>query len=55
MGPQIQWLTVMWTEDKVYCVILAPTRTAYGSTLAAPAFQPIAFLQSAVIDPVNLR
>ena len=42
MGPQIQWLNSYVTEDKVYCVYLAPDEEAIGSTLAGPASRPIA-------------
>ena len=36
LGPEIQWLHSYVTEDKVYCVYLAPeTRVRFGSTRAS--------------------
>ena len=44
MGPQIQWLHSYVTEDKVYCVYLAPDEQSIsGSIPANPASPPIAF------------
>ena len=42
IGPQIQWLHSYVTEDKIYCVYLAPTKQRSRSMRAAPAFRPIA-------------
>ena len=48
MGPQIQWLHSYVTEDKVYCVYLAPDEQSIRSTLGDRVSLRIAFLQCGV-------
>ena len=35
IGPQIQWLHSYVTDDRIYCVYLAPTRRPSASTRAS--------------------
>jgi hypothetical protein len=56
MGPQIQWLHSYVTEDKVYCVYLAPdedTIREHARRVGLPADRVSAVRR--MIDPVNLR
>ena len=56
MGPQIQWLHSYVTEDKVYCVYLAPdenTIREHARRAKIPANRIAAVRR--LIDPVNLR
>ena len=56
LGPHIQWLHSYVTEDKVYCIYLAPDEDTVREHARRVGFQPIGL--SAVrrlIDPVNLR
>jgi hypothetical protein len=56
MGPQIQWLHSYVTEDKVYCVYLAPdehTIREHARRVGLPADRVSAVRR--LIDPVNLR
>ena len=50
MGPQIQWLHSYVTEDKVYCVYLAPDEDTIREHARRAAFQPIAFPPCAVLS-----
>ena len=56
MGPQIQWLHSYVTEDKVYCVYLAPDENAireHARRVGIPADRVSAVRR--LIDPVNLQ
>jgi hypothetical protein len=56
MGPQIQWLHSYVTEDKVYCVYLAPDEDsvrAHARSVGVPADRVSAVRR--LLDPVNLR
>jgi len=56
MGPQIQWLHSYVTEDKVYCVYLAPEENSireHARRAGVPADRVSAVRR--LIDPVNLR
>jgi hypothetical protein len=55
MGPQIQWLHSYVTEDKVYCVYLAPDENSvreHARSLGIPADRVSAVRR--LLDPVNL-
>lgn len=56
MGPQIQWLHSYVTEDKVYCVYLAPdegTIQEHARKVGIPANRIAAVRR--LIDPANLK
>ena len=56
MGPQIQWLNSYVTEDKVYCVYLAPdedTVREHARRTGIPANRVSAVRR--LIDPANLK
>lgn len=56
MGPQIQWLHSYVTEDKVYCVYLAPDEDCvreHARRVGIPADRVSAVRR--MIDPANLR
>lgn len=56
MGPHIQWLHSYVTEDKVYCVYLAPDEGSireHARRVGIPADRVSAVRR--LIDPVNLR
>ena len=56
MGPQIQWLHSYVTEDKVYCVYLAPDENSireHARRLGLPADRVSAVRR--LIDPANLK
>ena len=56
MGPQIQWLHSYVTEDKLYCVYLAPdehTIRDHAQRTGIPANRIAAVRR--MIDPLNLR
>ena len=56
MGPQIQWLHSYVTEDKVYCVYLAPDEDMireHARRVGIPADRVAAVRR--LIDPVNLQ
>ena len=56
LGPQIQWLHSYVTEDKVYCVYLAPdedTIREHARKAGIPADRVAAVRR--LIDPVNLK
>jgi hypothetical protein len=56
MGPRIQWLHSYVTEDKVYCVYLAPdadTIREHARKVGLPADRIAAVRR--LIDPVNLQ
>ena len=56
MGPQIQWLHSYVTEDKVYCVYLAPDENSvreHARRTGVPADRVSAVRR--MLDPVNLR
>ena len=56
MGPQIQWLHSYVTEDKVYCVYLAPNEDSireHARRAGIPADRVAAVRR--LIDPANLQ
>ena len=56
MGPQIQWLHSYVTEDKVYCVYLAPDEDSvreHDRRTGIPADRVSAVRR--LIDPTNLK
>jgi hypothetical protein len=56
MGPQIQWLHSYVTEDKVYCVYLAPDEDGireHARRTGIPADRVSAVRR--LIDPANLK
>jgi hypothetical protein len=56
MGPQIQWLNSYVTEDKVYCVYLAPDENwirEHARRVGLPADRVSAVRR--LIDPTNLQ
>ena len=56
LGPQIQWLHSYVTEDKVYCVYLAPdeaTVQEHARRSGIPANRISAVRR--LLDPVNVR
>ena len=56
LGPQIQWLHSYVTEDKVYCVYLAPdedTIREHARRVGIPADRVAAVRR--LIDPANLK
>jgi len=56
MGPQIQWLHSYVTEDKVYCVYLAPDEDCireHARRVGIPADRVAAVRR--MMDPVNLQ
>jgi hypothetical protein len=56
MGPQIQWLHSYVTEDKIYCVYLAPdegTIQEHARKAGIPANRIAAVRR--LVDPVNLE
>jgi Protein of unknown function (DUF4242) len=56
MGPQIQWLHSYVTEDKVYCVYLAPDEDSireHARRAGVPADRVAAVRR--MIDPANLK
>ena len=56
LGPQIQWLHSYVTEDKVYCVYLAPDEDMireHARRVGIPADRVAAVHR--LIDPVNLQ
>lgn len=56
MGPQIQWLHSYVTEDKVYCVYLAPdenTIREHARRTGIPADRIAAVRR--LIDPANVK
>jgi hypothetical protein len=56
MGPQIQWLHSYVTEDKVYCVYLAPdedTIREHARKAGIPADRVAAVRR--LIEPANLK
>ena len=56
MGPQIQWLHSYVTEDKVYCIYLAPDEESireHARKAGLPADRVAAVRQ--LIDPATLK
>jgi hypothetical protein len=56
MGPQIQWLHSYVTEDKVYCLYLAPDEDCireHARRVGIPADRVAAVRR--LIDPTNLK
>ncbi|MGD0365324.1 MAG: DUF4242 domain-containing protein [Bryobacteraceae bacterium] len=56
MGPQIQWLHSYVTEDKIYCVYLAPDEESireHARRVGIPADRVSAVRR--LIDPANLQ
>jgi hypothetical protein len=46
MGPQIQWVESFVTQDKIYCVYIAPMRKWCVNTPARAGFPPTKSLKS---------
>lgn len=56
MGPKIQWLHSYVTDDKVYCVYLAPDEASvqqHAQQVGVPANRVSAVRR--LLDPVNFR
>jgi hypothetical protein len=56
MGPQIQWLHSYVTEDKVYCIYLAPDEDSireHARRVGIPADRVASVRR--LIDPANLK
>ncbi len=56
MGPQIQWLHSYVTEDKVYCIYLAPDEDSireHARRVGIPADRVSSVRR--LIDPVNFK
>jgi len=56
MGPQIQWLHSYVTEDKVYCVYIAPDENSireHARRAGIPADRVSAVRR--LIDPINVK
>ena len=56
MGPQIQWLHSYVTEDKVYCVYIAPDEDSvreHARRVGIPADRVSAVRR--LLDPANLK
>jgi hypothetical protein len=56
LGPQIQWLHSYVTEDKIYCVYLAPDETTvreHARLTGLPANRVSAVRR--LLDPVNVK
>ena len=56
MGPQIQWLHSYVTEDKIYCIYLAPDESSireHARRVGIPADRVTAVRR--LIDPTNLN
>jgi hypothetical protein len=56
MGPQIQWLHSYVTEDKVYCIYLAPDEDSvreHARRVGIPADRVAAVRR--LIEPANLK
>jgi hypothetical protein len=56
MGPQIQWLHSYVTEDKVYCVYLAPDENSvreHARRTGIPADRVSAVRR--LLDPINMK
>jgi hypothetical protein len=56
MGPQIQWLHSYVTEDKLYCIYLAPDEDSireHARRVGIPADRVAAVRR--LIDPANLK
>ena len=56
LGPQIQWLHSYVTEDKVYCLYLAPDENSireHARRVGIPADRIAAVRR--LIDPVNVK
>lgn len=54
MGPHIQWLESYVTDDKIYCVYIAPDETAIREHARQGAFPANRISRiKAIIDPVT--
>ena len=54
MGPQIQWLNSFVTEDKIYCVYIAPNEEEIREHAKAGGFPADSIAEvKAVIDPTT--
>lgn len=56
LGPQIQWLHSYVTEDKIYCVYLAPNEAIireHATLTGVPASRVSAVRR--LLDPVNVK
>lgn len=54
--PQIQWVESFVTQDKIYCIYIAPNEKMVRSTRARAAFLPIKFQklkQKSIPQPPN--
>jgi hypothetical protein len=56
MGPQIQWLQSFVTDDKIYCVYIAPDEAAVRAHAQKGGFSAngVARVRS-VIDPITAK
>ena len=54
IGPQIQWLHSYVTEDKVYCVYLAPDENSIREHARRTGIPADRVAVRRLIDPVNL-
>lgn len=41
LGPEIQWIQSYVTDDKIYCIYIAPNAESCASTRSREAFRPI--------------
>jgi hypothetical protein len=58
MGPQIQWLHSYVTDDKIYCIYIAPTKRPSANTPSREASPPTAsrkFDQQSIPQPPSER
>ncbi len=54
MGPQIQWLNSFVTDDKIYCVYIAPNEEEIRAHAKAGGFPADSVAEvKAVIDPTT--
>lgn len=54
LGPQIQWIESFVTDDKIYCVYLAPTEAMIREHAAQGAFPANSIRQiRSIIDPAT--
>lgn len=54
MGPQIQWVQCFVTDDKIYCIYIAPNRQAILDHARQGGFPANSVAQvRAVIDPAT--
>ena len=53
MGPKIQWLQSYVTDDKIYCVYIAPDEATVREHASRAASQPTGSRISTMIDPTT--